>query len=335
MRRAKANGGGADAYARGMELRALGPSGLRVTAVGLGCNNLGRPGTLTETQDGATEVVIAALDAGVTFFDTADIYGAEYGLSETLLGAALRVRRDEAVIATKFGHQDYPSPLAEVGARGGRAYIRAAVEGSLTRLGTDHIDLYQLHTPDPATPIEETLAALDELVVEGKVRAIGHSNLDGDAIRAADDAADAAGLHSFVSAQNEYSLLARAVEGDVLPAVRERGLGFLPFFPLANGLFTGKFGRTERPADTRISRQRPHVAEQAPWDAIEAFEQFAAARGIGLLEATFGWFLAKPELSSVIAGATRPEQVRANAAAGSAWRPDADEVAAIDALFPA
>lgn len=317
-----------------MEKRALGPSGLEVTAVGLGCNNLGRPGTLTATQPGATEVVVAALDAGVTFFDTADIYGAEYGLSETLLGEALRGRRDEAVVATKFGHQDFVSPLAHLGPRGGRSYIRAAVDGSLTRLRTDRIDLYQLHTPDPSTPIEETLAALAELVEEGKVLTIGHSNLDGHAIRAADDAAVAAGLPRFASAQNEYSLLARGVEEDVLPAVRDRGLGFLPYFPLANGLFTGKFSRTERPADSRIARQRPHVADDAPWDAIEAFERFAAERGIGILEATFGWFLARPELSSVIAGATRPEQIHANAAAGSGWRPDAAEVATIDAFFP-
>jgi len=318
-----------------MQTRHLGPSDLRVSVVGLGCNNLGRSGTRTETQDGATAVVHAALDAGVTFFDTADIYGARYGLSETLLGEALRGRRDEAVIATKFGHQDYASPLADLGPRGGRAYIRAAVEGSLARLQTDRIDLYQLHTPDPATPIEETLEALDELVREGKVRAIGHSNLDGAAVRAADDAATALGTVRFASAQNEYSLLARGVEADVLPAVRERGLGFLPYFPLANGLFTGKFSRTERPADTRIARQRPHIADQAPWDAIEALEAFAAERGIGILEATFGWLLSRPELSSVIAGATRPEQIVANARAGDGWRPTPDEVAAIEALFPA
>lgn len=318
-----------------MEKRALGPSPLDVTVVGLGCNNLGRPGTLTATQQGSNDVVASALDAGVTFFDTADIYGAEYGLSETLLGVALAGRRDEAIVATKFGHQDFASPLAHLGPRGARAYIRAAVEGSLTRLGTDRIDLYQLHTPDPETPIEETLAALAELVAEGKVLAIGHSNLDGDAIRGADDAAVAGGFPRFASAQNEYSLIERGVEADVLPAVRERGLGFLPYFPLANGLFTGKFSRTERPTDSRIARQRPHIADDAPWDAIEALEAFASDRGIGILEATFGWFLSRPELSSVIAGATRPEQVRANAAAGSAWRPDAGEVAAIDALFAA
>ncbi|MFT4030263.1 MAG: aldo/keto reductase [Protaetiibacter sp.] len=317
-----------------METRPLGPSALQLSVVGLGCNNLGRPGTLTATQDGASAVVHAALDAGVTFFDTADIYGAEYGLSETLLGVALGGRRDEAIIASKFGHQDYRSPLADVGPKGARAYLRAAVEGSLRRLRTDRIDLYQLHTPDPFTPIEETLAALDELVREGKVRAIGHSNLDGDAIRASDDAATALGTARFASAQNEYSLLARGAEREVLPAVRERGLGFLPYFPLANGLFTGKFSRTERPADSRIARQRPHIAENAPWDAIEECQGFAAARGIGILEATLGWLLSRPELSSVIAGATRPEQVAENARAGSGWRPSLEEAAEIEALFP-
>lgn len=318
-----------------METRALGTSPLHVSVVGLGCNNLGRPGTRTETQDGATDVVTAALDVGVTLFDTADIYGAEYGLSERLLGEALRGRRDEAIIATKFGHQSYPSPFAHLGARGSRRYLRAAIEASLTRLQTDRIDLYQLHTPDPVTPIGETLAALDELVGEGKVRAIGHSNLDAAQLREADDAAIMLGITHFASAQNQYSLLAREVEAELLPAVRERGLGFLPYFPLANGLFTGKFSRTERPADTRIARQRPHIADDAPWDAIEAFESFAAERGIGILEATFGWLLSRTELSSVIAGATRPEQIAANAAAGTGWRPSPDEVEAIDALFPA
>lgn len=315
-----------------MERRNLGTSDIVVSVVGLGCNNLGRPGTATYAQEGATAVVHAALDAGVDFFDTADIYGEEYGMSESLLGVALRGRRDEAIIASKFGHQDYDSPLAEVGPRGGRDYIRAAVEGSLTRLGVETIDLYQLHTPDPHTPIGETLAALEELVAEGKVRAIGNSNFDAGQIREADDSAAAANAARFVTAQNQYNLLERGVESEILPAVRERGLGFLPFFPLANGLFTGKFSRTEIPADTRIARQRPHIAENAPWDAIERLEEFAANRGIGLLEATFGWFLARSEVSSVIAGATRPAQIRANAAAGD-WRPDAEEKAFIDALF--
>ncbi len=315
-------------------MRTLGDTGPRVSVVGLGCNNLGRPGAATFDQAGTDAVVHAALDAGVTFFDTADIYGAEFGLSETRLGVALRGRRDEAVIATKFGHTEYPSPLADVGPRGSRAYVRAAVEASLRRLGIDRIDLYQQHTPDPATPVGETLEALDELVREGKVGAIGNSNFDAAQLRDADDEARQRGTARFVSAQNHYSLLAREAEAEVLPTVEDLGLGFLPFFPLANGLFTGKFSRTEMPADTRIARQRPHVHETAPWDAIEALERFAAARGIGILEATFGWFLARPALSNVIAGATRPEQIRANAAAGSGWRPTAEESAEIAALFP-
>lgn len=317
-----------------MESRALGSHGPAASAVGLGCNNLGRPGTRTESPDGARAVVDAAIDAGVTLFDTADIYGSEYGLSESLLGAAIAGRRDGLVVATKFGHTGFASPIEGVGAKGSRAYLRAAVDGSLARLGVDRIDLYQQHTPDPATPIEETIDALEELVAEGKIAAYGHSNFDAAGIRAAADAAAARGATGYVSAQNEYNLLARGVEREVLPACAEVGIGFLPYFPLANGLFTGKFSRTERPADSRISRQRPHVADEAPWDAIEAFVAFADERGISLLEATFGWFLGDPRVSSVIAGATSPEQIRANAAAGSGWRPSADERATIDGLFP-
>jgi 1-deoxyxylulose-5-phosphate synthase len=316
-----------------MESRTLGTSSLTVSVTGLGCNNLGRSGTLTEEQDGADAVVRAALDSGITLFDTADVYGKEFGLSERMLGAALRGRRDEAVIATKFGHQQMAPAMAGGAPMGSRAYIRAAVDGSLQRLGIETIDLYQLHTPDPATPIAETLEALEELVREGKVREIGNSNFDDAQLREADASAQGLGTARFVSAQNEYNLLDRTVEARLLPAAHELGIGFLPYFPLANGLFTGKFTRTERPADTRISRQRPHVADDAPWDAIEAFAAFCERRGIGILEGTFGWFLAHPVLSSVIAGATRPEQVVANAAAGGGWRPDAAELAEIEALF--
>ena len=318
-----------------MESRTLGTSTIAVSVVGLGCNNLGRPGTVTFDQAGTDAVVNAALDAGVTFFDTADIYGAEYGLSETRLGTALKGRRHEAIIATKFGHSGFESPLADIGSKGGRAYIRAAVEGSLRRLGIETIDLYQQHTPDPAVPIAETLGALDELVREGKVRAIGNSNFDAAQLAEADAEATRLGTARFVSAQNHYSLLARDAEADVIPAVERLGLGFLPYFPLANGLFTGKFSRTEMPSDSRIGRQRPHIHENAPWDAIEAFVGFAADRGIGILEATFGWFLARPALSSVIAGATKPEQIRANAAAGTAWRPTPAELAEIEGFFAA
>jgi aryl-alcohol dehydrogenase-like predicted oxidoreductase len=301
---------------------------------GLGCNNLGRSGTATESAEGTAAVVTAALDAGITLFDTADVYGKEFGLSERLLGEALRGRRDEAVVATKFGHSGMAPDLAGDTPKGARSYIRRALEGSLERLGVETIDLYQLHTPDPLTPIAETLEALDELVRDGLVRAVGCSNFSAAQLDEAARVAAENGWSPFVSVQNEYSLLARDDETDALAASERIGLGYLPYFPLANGLFTGKFTRTERPADTRIARQRPQVAERAPWDAMEAYEAFCAERGITMLEATFGWFLSHPSLSSVIAGATRPEQVRGNAAAGDAWRPDAAERAQIEALFP-
>jgi aryl-alcohol dehydrogenase-like predicted oxidoreductase len=223
--------------------------------------------------------------------------------------------------------------IAPGAAKGSREYIRTAVEGSLARLQTDYIDLYQLHTPDPATPIEDTIAALEELVVEGRIRYYGHSNFDAAQIADAQAAAERVGATGFVSAQNEYSLIARDAEREVLPAVREHGLGFLPYFPLANGLFTGKFSRTERPQDSRIARQRPEVAENAPWDAIEEFERFCAERGITMLEATFGWLLAQPALSSVIAGATRPEQLAQNAAASTAWTPAPADLEQISRIF--
>jgi 1-deoxyxylulose-5-phosphate synthase len=317
----------------GPEYRSLGRSGLRVSAVGLGGNNFGRAGTATETQEGTDAVVVAALDAGVTFIDTADVYGRVYGLSETLLGAALRGHRDGVVIATKFGHSGIPSPLPAWGAGGSRRYIRLAVEGSLRRLQTDWIDLYQLHTPDPGTPIEETLAALDELVREGKVRYIGHSNLSGWQLAEAELVARELGVTRFISAQNEYSLLARGAEAEVLPAARHFGVGFLPYFPLQNGLLTGKFRRDETPADTRIMRQRRYLVDQAPWDVLDRYRSFAEERGITMLEATFGWLLAQPALSSVIAGTTRPEQIRQNAAAGAAWRPSDAEIAEVSEIF--
>ncbi|ROR82297.1 Predicted oxidoreductase [Plantibacter flavus] len=317
-----------------LSYRPLGRSGLLVSAVGIGCNNFGREGTVTESLDGTRAVVDAAIDAGVTLFDTADIYGREYGLSERLLGQAIAGRRDEIVLATKFGHVDYESPIPNWGAKGSRRYIRLAVEGSLRRLGTDWIDLYQLHTPDPFTPIEETIAALDELVHEGKIRYAGHSNFAGWQLTEADWAARTAGHPAFISAQNEYSLLVRGAERELFPAMRAAGVGFLPYFPLYNGLFTGKFSRDGGPADSRIMRQRKHLLDTAPWDAIEAYQAFCDERGISMLEATFGWLLVQDGLSSVIAGATTPEQIRANAAAGSAWSPTAEEAAWISDRFP-
>lgn len=313
--------------------RRVGASGLIVSAAGLGCNNFGRTGTVTETLDGTRAVIDAALANGVYFFDTADMYGAAAGRSEELMGEALEGRRDRVVLATKFGHErdmgyDFPA------GRGSRRYVRHAVEQSLRRLRTDWIDLYQLHLPDPQTPIAETIDALDELIAEGKIRYYGHSNLDGWQIAEAEFTARARSTGRFISAQNHYSLLARASEREVLPAAERYGLGFFPYFPLKNGLLTGKFTRHGGPADSRIMATREHIWADAPWDALEAYQRFCDERGITMLEATFGWLLAQPAVSSVIAGATKPEQVEANAAAAVSWAPTADDLTAIDALFP-
>jgi aryl-alcohol dehydrogenase-like predicted oxidoreductase len=306
-----------------------------VSTVGLGCNNFGRPKTATATQEGTDAVIRAAIDAGITLFDTADIYGGSRGLSETLMGNSLKGRRHEIVLATKFGVDMGGLNGPDWGARGSRRYIRLAVESSLTRLQTDWIDLYQLHQPDPLTPIEETLAALDELIAEGKIRYIGHSNLAGWQIAAAEYVAQLAGHPKFISAQNEYSLLVRGVEAEVLPAVNEYGLGFLPFFPLFNGLFTGKYTRGGGgPADGRLTVIRPEALERVNWEAMEQYQAFCDEHGITMLEATFGWFLAQPGVSSVIAGVTKPEQVEQNVAAGTAWTPSAEDLATISSFFP-
>jgi aryl-alcohol dehydrogenase-like predicted oxidoreductase len=316
-----------------LEQRALGTPDLMVTTIGLGCNNFGRSGSATATQEGTTAVLNEARELGVTLLDTADMYGGN-GLSETLMGNALRGHRDRFVLATKFGHQEITMDGLPDAPKGSREYIRAAVEGSLRRLQTDYLDLYQLHTPDPTTPIAETLEALGELVLEGRVRFIGSSQFSADQVREADDTSAANNTVRFVSTQNEYNLLKREAEDELLPVARDLGIGFLPFFPLANGLLTGKFTREVRPSDTRIMRQRPEVADQAPWEAIERYARFCDERGITMLEATMGWLLSEPALSSVIAGATRPEQLRANVAASVAWRPTAEDRALLDGLFP-
>jgi aryl-alcohol dehydrogenase-like predicted oxidoreductase len=316
-----------------IDYRTLGNSGLVVSTIGLGCNNFGRAGTTTQSQAGTSLVVDAAIDVGITLFDTADIYGAERGLSETLMGNALRGKREKIVLATKFGMDMGGSNGPDWDARGSRRYIRLAVEASLTRLQTDWIDLYQLHRPDPHTPIEETLSVLDDLIREGKIRYIGHSNLAGWQIAEAEFTARMAGHPAFISAQNEYSLLVRDAEEEVLPAVNAYGLGFLPFFPLYNGLFTGKFTRSGGPADSRIMMVRRHLLDDAPWDTIERYQQFCDDRGVTMLAATLGWLLAQPGLTSVIAGATKPEQIVQNADEGSAWRPTDEDVAYISALF--
>lgn len=261
-----------------MDLRRLGHSGLAVSVVGLGCNNLGRPGAVTETQEGTDALVDAALEAGVTLFDVADAYGAEPGLSEAMLGRALGSRRDDVVLATKFGMDMSGTNGPDFGARGSRRYIVRAVEASLRRLGTDHIDLYQFHTPDPLTPIEETLDALDDLVRSGKVRYIGHSNRAGWQIAEAEYVARARGGARFVSSQNHYNLLDRRAELEVTPAAEAYGLGVLPYFPLANGLLTGKYSSGEAPEGSRLSRSKRHLLDGADLDQLRAFGDFARAR---------------------------------------------------------
>ncbi|MGW4152306.1 aldo/keto reductase [Micromonospora chersina] len=314
-----------------MTYRRLGDSGLMVSVVGIGCNNFGRKLDL----DGTRAVVDAALDAGINFFDTADIYGEPQGGSEELLGQALKGRRDDVVVATKFGMDMHGLNGPDHGARGARRYIARAVEASLRRLDTDHIDLYQMHEPDPGTPIDETLAALDDLVTAGKVRYLGNSNFAGWQIADADWVASSNGRTRFISAQNHYSLLERSVEAEVIPACERFGLGMLPFFPLANGLLTGKYKRDEAPpAGSRLSgggRYAERLAA-ADWDTIEAISEFAAERGVSMLQVAIGGLAARPAVTSVIAGATTPEQVRANAEAGT-WQPTDEDLDALDALL--
>lgn len=316
-----------------MPLRPMGRSDLLVSAVGLGCNNFGRPGTATQEQTGTDRVLHAAIDHGITLLDTAEMYGYEHGRSETMMGAALAGRRDRVVLATKFGHLEAKNPELQGVPHGTRAYVRTAVEGSLRRLRTDRIDLYQLHTPDPETPIDETLSALHELIDEGKVLHIGHSNFSAREVVEAERAATSGQHPRFISAQNEYSLLVRDADAELLPTLQRHGLGLLPYFPLSNGLFSGKFTREGGPADSRIMRQRAHVVENAPWAAIEAFRALGAHYGVGMLEATIGWLLARTTLASVIAGATTEQQVTHNAAAATAWSPDAEALARVDELF--
>lgn len=317
-----------------LPLRRLGRSGLSVPVVGLGCNNLGRAGTVTETAEGATALIDAAIDAGVTFFDTADAYGARRGLSEELLGAALKGRRDDVLVATKFGLDMQGANGNDFGARGSRRYIVRAAEASLRRLGTDWIDLYQLHTPDPATPIDETLAALDDLVTSGKVRYVGHSNFKGWQVADAEHVARSLGGTRFVSAQNEYSLLSRGVEREVLPAAEAFGVGVLPYFPLANGLLTGKYSAGARPDGSRLVVAKPHLLDTAPWETLDRFGTFCRERGVAEIDVAFSWLLSRPEVTSVIAGATRPEQVRRNAEAWS-WTPTPEDLTELDEIFPA
>jgi aryl-alcohol dehydrogenase-like predicted oxidoreductase len=312
-----------------MQTRNIGT--LAASVVGLGCNNFGGRLDIEQTR----AVVDAAIDAGITLFDTAEMYGGEGG-SELALGEVLRGRRDRVVLATKFGHQSVDmgyGPAA--GAKGGRNYIKLAVERSLTRLRTDYIDLYQLHTPDPVTPIDETIAALDDLVTEGKVRYVGHSNLAGWQIADAAHAAASTGRAPFISAQNHWSLLERGAEREVVPAARHFGVGLLPFFPLANGLLTGKVRKGQGiPANSRLAEpRRAGYVTDAKLDKVEALIAWGQEQGVSILEIAVGGLAAQPGCSSVIAGATSPEQVKANAAAGE-WEPTEDQLAAIDKIVP-
>ena len=315
-----------------LEHRSLGKSGLSVSALGLGCNNLGRKHTPTESFEGSQTIISAALDAGITLFDVADNYGGTPGMSEEFLGRALGARRDQVTVATKFGMEVGGINGPDFGARGSRRYIINAAEASLKRLGTDYIDLYQFHTPDPHTPIEETLAALDHLVTSGKVRYIGHSNRSGWQIAQAEYVAQQLGTTRFISSQSHYNLIDRRAEMEVVPASQEFGLGVLPYFPLANGLLTGKYSKTHAPAGARVTHSKPEMLETAPWEALDALTAFGAERELSMVDIAFSWLAAQPVVASVIAGATRPEQIAQNA---TAIKPlSADDLAQIDAIFP-
>ncbi len=294
-----------------------------VSAVGVGCNAFGARIDFDQTK----AVVEAALDAGISLFDTADSYAG--GVSEEFLGRALGARREDVIVATKFGMGDHDAE--HFGAHGGRRYVRRAVEASLRRLGTDYIDLYQLHRPDPITPIEETLDAMSDLVTEGKVRYIGSSNLTAWQVVDADWTARNAGRQRFISAQNEYSLYNRIAEEELVPACERFGIGLFPYFPLAYGLLTGKYQRGEAaPEGSRLAAQGSRLAG-ADWDRIEALQAFADARDLPLLTVAIGGLAAQPAVASVISGATRAEQITSNVAAGE-WEPSAGDLAELDEL---
>ena len=308
-----------------MRHRALGSSGLTVSVVGLGCNAFGSRIDAAQTQ----RVVDAALDHGITFFDTADTYG--LGASEELLGRSLGKRRDDVVVATKFGMDMDGRNGPDWGARSSRRYLRRAVEASLRRLGTDHIDLYQIHQLDLVTPMDEIVVAMNELVDEGKVRYLGCSNFAAWELADAHWTATSRGLRPFVSAQNEYSLYNRAAEEELVPACERFGVGLLPYFPLAYGLLTGKYRRGQSaPEGSRLGNEsQAHRLASADWDRIEALEKYAAERDVDLLTVALGGLAAQPAVASVIAGATKPEQIASNVEAGL-WEPTREDLRVLD-----
>ena len=310
-----------------MQYRNLGDSGLEVSIVGLGCNNFG-----ARLDAGQTAAVVhAALDAGITLIDTADIYG-ERGRSEEYVGRALQDRRREVILATKFAKSMGEGPLQSGGSR---AWIMRAVEDSLQRLGTDYIDLYQQHSFDPGTPLEETMRALDDLVTAGKVRYLGSSNFAAWQVVDAHWVAKSSGRTAFASVQNEYSLLDRAIEAELVPACDALGLGVIPYYPLANGLLTGKYRRGEpRPEGARLSSASgDRWLTDEYFDILESLEALASEAGRSLLDLAISWLAAQPRVSSVIAGATKPDQVRANAAAAD-WVLSAGELKRVDEIVP-
>jgi aryl-alcohol dehydrogenase-like predicted oxidoreductase len=312
-----------------MQERNLGSSGLRVSLVGLGCNNFGARIDLDATR----KVVDKAIELGITLFDTADIYGNQGG-SEEALGRVLGARRKDIVLATKFG-----MAMDKTGRLKGasRRYIMSAVEASLTRLKTDWIDLYQLHTPDALTPMEETLRALDDLVRQGKVRYIGSSNLAGWQAAEAEGLSKLHGLEKFVSCQNEYSLLVRGIEKELVPAMNAYRQSLLPFFPLASGLLTGKYKRNApMPEGARLTKTQnlaDRYLTEANWGKVEKLQAFCDQRGKTMLELAFSWLVSKPYVASVIAGATKPEQLEQNVRA-TEWKLSADDLAEIEKLAP-
>jgi len=307
-----------------MESRTLGTSGIKVSLVGLGCNNFG-----ALDLERSRRVVDRAIDLGITLFDTADVYGNRGG-SESQLGEILGTRRKSIVLATKFG-----MAMGEGKSGASRAYIAEAVEASLKRLKTDVIDLYQLHRPDAATPIEETLRALDDLVKAGKVRAIGCSNMEGPDLDKARDVSERGRLAAFVTAQDEYSLLNRKIEAVLVPAVERHHMGLLPYFPLASGLLTGKYKKGETPPEnTRFGRAKglsDRYMTEKNWKIVEGLSAFAGSKGRTLLELAFSWLASHPHVSSVIAGATRAEQVEQNVKAVG-WRLSPADLAEIDRM---
>jgi len=310
-----------------MEYRRLGNSGLQVSIAGLGCNNFGMRIDAEQTRT----VVGRALDEGITLFDTADIYGGR-GKSEEMLGKALGSRRHEIIVASKFGMAMGDGPYQKGGSR---RYIVAAVEASLKRLGTDYIDLYQIHAPDPVTPQEETLAALDAIVRAGKVRYIGSSNFAGWQVTEAAWISRAQELAPYISAQNQYNLLDRRVERELIPACRHFGVGILPYFPLASGFLTGKYRRgQEPPKDTRLGAMGARAGQMlsdANFAVLEKLEAHARGAGHSMVDLATSWLVAQPEVSSVISGATKPEQVSENIKA-CGWKMTPDDLAAIDKI---